>query len=218
MHSETIQNHVNAYNAAAHTLPHLHPAIDFKTVIHYAFLSEFDLLQDACKDVHEKQWAKPEIWIVIDQYYHLLWAHEEVQHLNIEIQHLQTWMQDDVAHQQSVYHHLINHDTGLPTGTASTDEPSSSIPNSNHLLAAEVLDRFQYCQQVNHHIAASLDAIERLHRFTGLTGCGVSVECTVPGSEASAGEQVDVGSPESEWDSDDKVVGEGVDKFDELLG
>ncbi|KAG9023450.1 hypothetical protein FRB95_013069 [Tulasnella sp. JGI-2019a] len=77
MRSETIRNHINTYNATARTLPHLHPAIDFKTVIHYAFLGKFNLLWDACKDIHEKQWAKPEIRIVTDQYYHLLQAHEE---------------------------------------------------------------------------------------------------------------------------------------------
>ncbi|KAG8988699.1 hypothetical protein FRB94_000480 [Tulasnella sp. JGI-2019a] len=65
-HSETIRNHVNAYNATARTLPHLCPVIDFKTVIHYAFLGKFNLLQDAHEDICEKQWAKPEIRIVMD--------------------------------------------------------------------------------------------------------------------------------------------------------
>ncbi|KAG9022641.1 hypothetical protein FRB95_014515 [Tulasnella sp. JGI-2019a] len=62
--SETIRAAVKAYNIAAGALMPPQLSIDFKTVVQYTFLCEFDLLCNTRQDICELQWAKPNIHIL----------------------------------------------------------------------------------------------------------------------------------------------------------
>ena len=62
----------------------------------YAFLSDFDLLSDTRSDVRLKIWAKPASQ-VMDQYFKMERAREEIARLNIEIPRLTTYICDEEA-------------------------------------------------------------------------------------------------------------------------
>lgn len=61
------------------------------------FLADFDLLHDSCQDVRDHPWTKPTFHIMIDQHFKLECTREEIQHLNIKIPHVITYIQDEDA-------------------------------------------------------------------------------------------------------------------------
>ena len=61
----------------------------------YAFLADFDLLLDSRQDVCDRPWTKPASCVVIDHYFKLEHAREEIQHLNVEIARVVTYIQDE---------------------------------------------------------------------------------------------------------------------------
>ena len=64
-------------------------------MVEYTFLADFDLLCESHQDVHDHPWSKPAICMMIDQYFKLKHVREEIQHLNIEIPHVITYIQDE---------------------------------------------------------------------------------------------------------------------------
>ena len=86
---------LDQYNAAASTmhLPCLN--LSWDDVVKYAFLADFDLLHESHQDICDHPWTKPAYHIVIDQFFKIECAHEEIQHLNIEIPHVITYIQDE---------------------------------------------------------------------------------------------------------------------------
>ncbi|KXN92082.1 hypothetical protein AN958_09785 [Leucoagaricus sp. SymC.cos] len=71
------------------------PILTWNQVVQYAFLSEFDLLKDSCEDVWERPWAKPAAQALMDRYFKIMRAHEEIKRLNVEICHVVTHLQDE---------------------------------------------------------------------------------------------------------------------------
>ncbi|KAF8230523.1 hypothetical protein L208DRAFT_1281425, partial [Tricholoma matsutake] len=71
------------------------PNLSWNDVVEYAFLADFDLLWENRQDVRDCPWTKPAFCVVIDQYYKLEHACKEIQHLNIEIPRLITYIQDE---------------------------------------------------------------------------------------------------------------------------
>lgn len=61
----------------------------------YAFLSDFDLLRDTRINVTERPWANPTSRMLMDRYFKLERAREEIQRLNIEIPRVITYMRDE---------------------------------------------------------------------------------------------------------------------------
>ncbi|KAG7087263.1 hypothetical protein E1B28_013242 [Marasmius oreades] len=94
--SHAIQNAVDRYNKAA--VKRGRPELDFQTVVDYTFLAEFDLLREGRKDIRDQAWAVPAARNLMDQYYKIERAREEKERLDIEIQRLVTWMQDEEAY------------------------------------------------------------------------------------------------------------------------
>ena len=50
---------LDSYNAAAHALTPPHQQLEWKDVIEYAFLADFDLLRNARQDISHRPWATP---------------------------------------------------------------------------------------------------------------------------------------------------------------
>lgn len=64
-------------------------------MVEYAFLADFDLLRDSRQDVRDRPWTKPACRVVIDHYFKLERAREEIQRLNVEIRRVVTYIRDE---------------------------------------------------------------------------------------------------------------------------
>ena len=95
MHSQAICNALDCYNAAAPALSPPCPTLSWNDVVEYAFLANFDLLQDSRQDVHDRLWTNPACHVVIDHHFKLEHACEEIQCLNVEVHHVVTYIQDE---------------------------------------------------------------------------------------------------------------------------
>ncbi|KAJ3833253.1 hypothetical protein F5878DRAFT_654388 [Lentinula raphanica] len=67
--SQAIRTAVNTYNDAASELNR--PTLTWDEVLDYTFLSDFDLLREARRDVRSEPWAQPAGRLALDQYYKL---------------------------------------------------------------------------------------------------------------------------------------------------
>lgn len=93
--SKAVRNALDKYNSSAAALQPPKPQLTWDQVVHYSFVSEFDLLRHACReDISEKPWATPAGRIAMDAFFKGERAKEEIQRLNVEIRRLYTWMQD----------------------------------------------------------------------------------------------------------------------------
>ncbi|KAL4064382.1 hypothetical protein J3A83DRAFT_4442308 [Scleroderma citrinum] len=63
-------------------------------VVEYTFLSDFQLLQDTCKDISQCPWASPTAHLALDMYFKMCHAQEEIIQLNVKIHHFVTYLQD----------------------------------------------------------------------------------------------------------------------------
>ena len=80
---------------AASLLSPPRPNLSWNDVVEYAFLADFDLLRESRQDVRDRPWSKPAFRVLIDKYFKLERAQEEIQRLNIEIQHVITYIRDE---------------------------------------------------------------------------------------------------------------------------
>jgi hypothetical protein len=69
--------------------------LSWDDIVEYAFLADFDLLRESRQDVRDRPWTKPAYRVVIDQFFKLERAREEIQRLNIEILRIVTYIQDE---------------------------------------------------------------------------------------------------------------------------
>jgi hypothetical protein len=83
------------YNIAALALNPPRRILDWKEVVEYAFLADFDLLRDARQDISQRPWATPAGQLAMDQYFKMCRAAEEIDRLNIEIRRVATYIQDE---------------------------------------------------------------------------------------------------------------------------
>ncbi|KAG2336948.1 hypothetical protein BDR05DRAFT_895987, partial [Suillus weaverae] len=97
-------SHYNV-QAAALTPPHL--SLSWKDITEYTFLGEFDLLCQSHADIHELDWAKPAHREVTVKYFKLHRAHEEIEHLNIEVRRLRTSIHDEEAKTTAIINKLL---------------------------------------------------------------------------------------------------------------
>ena len=64
-------------------------------VIEYAFLSDFDILRDPTGNAALRPWAEPAARQLMDTYFRIERAKEEIPRLNIEIRRLVTYIRDE---------------------------------------------------------------------------------------------------------------------------
>ena len=93
--SQAIRNALDRYNAAASAVCPPRPTLSWNDVVEYAFLADFDLLRDSRQDVRDRPWTKPACRVVIDRYFKLERAREEIQRLNVEIARVVTYIRDE---------------------------------------------------------------------------------------------------------------------------
>lgn len=71
------------------------PVLTWDQVVSYAFLADFDVLQDCRDDISKRPWANPGSHTLMDDYFKVLRAKEEIVRLNIEIQRVVTHLHDE---------------------------------------------------------------------------------------------------------------------------
>jgi hypothetical protein len=93
--SQAIRSALERYNTAARLLPTPRRQLDWKEVVEYAFLADFDLLRDARQNVSDRPWATPAGRLAMDLYFKIERAHEEIPRLNVEIRRVVTYIRDE---------------------------------------------------------------------------------------------------------------------------
>ncbi|KAG2053734.1 hypothetical protein BDR06DRAFT_982611 [Suillus hirtellus] len=153
--SAAIRMALNHYNTAACALSPPHPSLSWDEVVEYAFLSDFDLLQDAHQDVSQHAWATPTSRLAMDMYYKMQHAREEIQQLNIKVKRMVTYLQDEDLYLRKCEKQLqIIH-------------PTLAYQVSVHCNIYACFTEHHFCHLVS---------MSKLHGFIGSLSPGVSSE------------------------------------------
>ncbi|KAF7761157.1 hypothetical protein Agabi119p4_10566 [Agaricus bisporus var. burnettii] len=95
--SHGLANALKKYNVAANAMTPKAPTLSWNNVVEYAFLADFDLLRDCRQDICERPWAQPANRVLMDTYFRIQRAYEEIQRLNVEIHCVITHAVDEEA-------------------------------------------------------------------------------------------------------------------------
>lgn len=157
--SAAIHTALEHYNSAARVLRPPRPPLKWDEVVEYAFLADFDLLQDTRQDVRDRPWATPAGRYALDTHFKILRACEELDRLNVEVWWVITHLRDEDVH-------LRAHEEALVV-----DHPH---------LAHQVWIYRMLRGRFNSHHVQQLQIIRKLPGFTGDMTPGTSVEPMVP--------------------------------------
>ncbi|KAJ4464922.1 hypothetical protein C8J55DRAFT_441748, partial [Lentinula edodes] len=90
--SKSIQAAIASYNEVATALRPPRQTITWEEVLEFSFLGEFDILRNAREDVRTRQWATFRNRLIMQQFFRLIRAEEEIDRLHVEIRHLLTYI------------------------------------------------------------------------------------------------------------------------------
>ncbi|KAI6021070.1 hypothetical protein EDC04DRAFT_2939417 [Pisolithus marmoratus] len=94
--SATIHTALDWFNTAAHACSPPRRQLMFEEVVEYMFLADFDLLRNAtCEDISQRPWASPAVHAAMDHYFKVCRVEEEIEHLNVEIHRMVTYLHED---------------------------------------------------------------------------------------------------------------------------
>ncbi|KAE9404798.1 hypothetical protein BT96DRAFT_973001 [Gymnopus androsaceus JB14] len=93
--SQAIRNAVKSYNTAASALTPPRDTLDWTKVSHFAFLDQFNILQDTQHSVFDQPWAKPVNRSLMKQHRRIQRAREEIVQCNVGIRRLHTSIVDE---------------------------------------------------------------------------------------------------------------------------
>ncbi len=93
--SQAIRNAIERYNTLIKQMKLSRPTLTWDQVINYAFLADFDVLRDCQEDIKQKPWANPGSRALMDDYFKVIRAQEEIVRLNIEIHRVVTYLHDE---------------------------------------------------------------------------------------------------------------------------
>ena len=161
--SPAIRAALERYNTAALALNPPRRTLEWKEVVEYAFLADFDLLRDARQDISHRIWAMPAGRLAMDLHFKIRRAREEISRLNIEIRRVATYICDEDRYLRRCEAQIQEYD-----------------PQLAHQVALHRLERGRF----NSHHLRRLAEISRLSGFTGSILPGESIN-TAPGASAS---------------------------------
>ncbi|KAF9030501.1 hypothetical protein BJ165DRAFT_1417723 [Panaeolus papilionaceus] len=151
--SQAIQTALRDFNTAAEALGR--ETLSWDDVVNYSQLADFDLLSDTCEDVRKRPWASPAGRMLLDRYFKIIRACEEIKRLNIEIRRLTTYIRDEEAF--------------LATKAASL--------RASHPTVAHQIDlRLATLRRMNDIHIERLSKLLKLPGFTGTLDEGISIE------------------------------------------
>jgi len=99
--SSAIRTALDKYNTAAAALSPRRPTLEWKEVVEYAFLADFDLLRDTRQDISQRPWATPAGRLAMDTHFKMCRALEELDRLNVEVRRLATYIRDEDTYLRS---------------------------------------------------------------------------------------------------------------------
>ena len=76
--SSAIKTALEQYNVTARALSPPRHMLTLEEVVEYTFLSDFQLLQDTHEDISQCPWASPMARLVLDMYFKMCRAQEEI--------------------------------------------------------------------------------------------------------------------------------------------
>jgi len=94
-HCAAIHNTIACYNDL---VPHQklpRPILVYSEVIDYCTFSEFEILKQSDHDVLSKDWATLTNWQATNKYFKIKCAEEEIYRCNVEVAHVQAWVDKD---------------------------------------------------------------------------------------------------------------------------
>lgn len=176
--------------------------LDFKTIINYTFVSQFDLLRDSQQDIRSKLWSIASNRFLMDKLFERDRAREEITRLNVEIAQLRTWIRDEDQDFQAVI---------------------LAVRESNRYLAAEIENRAQRRFWIHECLLGTLRMLERVPGFTGTRIPGQNIERAAaqavgdPSHARACTEVNDSLSPRQHESNEDSDVDAGEDRLDRVI-
>ncbi|KAI0818788.1 hypothetical protein BC629DRAFT_1588119 [Irpex lacteus] len=172
--SKAIRTALKKYNSLAAQMDPPAPVLQWKDIMNYAFISEFDLLHHTYshKDISQLPWAVQLNREIAAKYYKVKSARDEIVRLNVECRRLQTHIRDEEA----AYLQAIQR-----------------ISPTSPLLAAEVRKAYENRRRVNRIHQVRLNTIQSLRGFTGWMTPGEHQGAR--GAEVQANEQPEADAP-----------------------
>ncbi|KAI0087463.1 hypothetical protein BDY19DRAFT_892990 [Irpex rosettiformis] len=152
--SKAIHTALKKYNTLASQMNHPAPILQWKNVMNYTFMSEFDLLHHiySHQDISQLPWAVQVNWKIAAKYYKIKCAQDELVCLNVECRHLRTHIRDKEIRYLQIEHEI-----------------NDEFP----LLVAEIHRAYKSRYHVNRIHQVHLDAIHALEGFSGWITPGV---------------------------------------------
>jgi hypothetical protein len=154
--SETIRTAIKRYNDAAQKLRPPRPTLNPKTVLDYVFLAEFDLLCDACNDVHKQPWARPPECLAAVTCFKICRLQEEKLRVEIEAHWLHMWIHDE----EQLFMHVL-----------------SCLKTTDRLVAHQVGKLNGEQRIVNDEHRRVLTKLEHQWGYAGICQIGVRLSC-----------------------------------------
>ncbi|KAJ7439623.1 hypothetical protein B0H11DRAFT_1751794 [Mycena galericulata] len=93
--SQAIRTALKSYNAAAAALQPPGRSLKWDQVVEYAFLADFDLLRNEGEVTTIRAWATPAARLLLDSYFKIERAGEEINRCNVEITRVITYIRDE---------------------------------------------------------------------------------------------------------------------------
>ena len=130
------------------------PILDWKNIVNYTFVSEFEILRHAYSrvDLASRPWILPANREIASRYFKVVRAREEIHWLNIELRRLYTALHDEQLYLQKT---------------------SESLKYTDSNLAAEILDVYHTRARVNQIHLTRLRAIMQMPGYSGSTERGI---------------------------------------------
>ncbi|KAF7977125.1 hypothetical protein HWV62_4742 [Athelia sp. TMB] len=186
--SKAVQSALDRYNAVAPLMKPPAPKLEWKQIMDYVFISEFELLKylRSHRDITNEPWSRPVYREATTKFFKLRGAHEELVRVNVEARRLRTSIRDE---------HLLY------------ESHIARLEPSDALLAAELRARYATRRRVNALHNRKLDKLEALPGFTGICGPGTRLGAQTPtGDEGTADSEDDMRAFMTAADRQQRVV------------
>jgi hypothetical protein len=141
-----IHNAISCYNDLAPVQKLPRPLLVYSKVVDYCIFSEFEILKHSDHDILSKEWAILANRQAANKYFKIEHAKEEIHCYNVEVTHMQAWVDEDNAVMSRA---VAAHEGNDPAFTA-------------HLKVLQI----QHCH-VNDHLRTCLEQIYKLPGYCG---------------------------------------------------